>query len=174
MLQLDNDFASRGVNAREPTNTSMGFFPPPQHPPGVINGRKNWKDKPDRFLRGGNEDQPEGFKTNTKEESTGGSSTDGLEFSKDDNEADEKSSYQQYFKRDPLITQTQTLYNISHILNSEQNNQVNRMNFYFEIALTVSTFLSSFLILTIEKNWWGGYLTSDKNSHVAHNFKEWQ
>jgi len=48
------------------------------------------------------------------------------------------------------------------------------MNFYLEIALTVSTFLSSFLIITIEKNWWGGYLTSEKNSFVARNFHEWQ
>ena len=37
----------------------------------------------------------------------------------------------------------------------------------------MSIFVSSFLILTIEKNWWGGYLTSDKNSHVAQNFNEW-
>lgn len=42
-----------------------------------------------------------------------------------------------------------------------------------EIGLTISVFLSSFLIITIEKDWWGGYLTSDKNSHSAKNFQEW-
>jgi len=62
---------------------------------------------------------------------------------------------------------------MSHILTSETNNKINRINFYIEIALTISIFISSFLILTIQKDWWGGYLTSDKNSHVAHNFNEW-
>ena len=44
---------------------------------------------------------------------------------------------------------------------------------YLEIILTLSVFLSSFLILTLEKDWWGGYLTADHNSQEAHNFKEW-
>lgn len=30
-----------------------------------------------------------------------------------------------------------------------------------EIGLTIAIFVSSFLVLTIEKDWWGGYLTSD-------------
>jgi hypothetical protein len=30
-----------------------------------------------------------------------------------------------------------------------------------EIILTVGIFLSSFLVLSIEKNWWGGYLTEE-------------
>jgi hypothetical protein len=30
-----------------------------------------------------------------------------------------------------------------------------------EIGMTTAVFLSSFLILTIEKDWWGGYLTSE-------------
>lgn len=59
MLQLDNDFASRGFNASGPTNTNMGLFKSPRN--GPKNQRKPWKDLPDRFLRGGNEDQPEGF-----------------------------------------------------------------------------------------------------------------
>ena len=80
------------MNASGPTNTSMGFFRPP--PNSIPDKKKYYKEVPDRFLRGGNEDQPEGFKTNSKEESTGGSSTDALEFSKDDNEAEDKSSYQ--------------------------------------------------------------------------------
>jgi hypothetical protein len=50
---------------------------------------------------------------------------------------------------------------------------VNRINFYLEIGLTLSIFLSSFLILSIEKDWWGGYLSAEKNVKVAHNFNEW-
>lgn len=38
---------------------------------------------------------------------------------------------------------------------------MNKMNFYMEITMTVAVFISSFLIITIEKDWWGGYLTSD-------------
>jgi hypothetical protein len=39
--------------------------------------------------------------------------------------------------------------------------------------LTLSIFLSSFLVLSAEKDWWGGYLSSDKNSTQAKNFNEW-
>ena len=49
------------------------------------------------------EQQPEGFKARGKEESTGGSSPDGLEFGQD-NDSDDNQDYQQYFRRDPLIT----------------------------------------------------------------------
>jgi len=58
---------------------------------------------PDRFIKGGMEQQPEGFKARGKEESTGGSSPDGLEFGRD-NDSDDNQDYQQYFRRDPLIT----------------------------------------------------------------------
>ena len=59
-----------------------------------------------------------------------------------------------------MITETQALYQTSYILSDETNDKVNKMNFYMEIFITVSVFLSSFLIITIEKDWWGGYLTS--------------
>ena len=39
---------------------------------------------------------------------------------------------------------------------------MNKINFYFEIGMTVAVFVSSFLILTIEKDWWGGYLTGSE------------
>ena len=35
-------------------------------------------------------------------------------------------------------------------------------------------FISGILILTLEKDWWGGYLGPDKNyTNTAANFKEW-
>lgn len=86
MLQLDNDFASRGFNVSGPTKTSYGFFAGQPYGNNLDNPKKPWKNQPDRFLRGGNEDQPEGFKIGSKEESTGGSSADGLEFSSKDEE----------------------------------------------------------------------------------------
>ena len=52
------------------------------------------------------------------------------------------------------------MYQTSYILSDDNNNKVNKMNFYLEIFITVSVFFSSFLIITIEKDWWGGYLTS--------------
>jgi len=42
-----------------------------------------------------------------------------------------------------------------------------------EIGLTISIFVSSILVLTIEKDWWGGYLSSDKNSQAVKDHKEW-
>jgi hypothetical protein len=72
-----------------------------------------------------------------------------------------------------LITETQALYYKSHTISDKLNNKINKLNFYLEIFLTLSVFLSSFLILTLEKDWWGGYLTADHNSQEAHNFKEW-
>jgi hypothetical protein len=33
-----------------------------------------------------------------------------------------------------------------------------------EIILTIFVFLSSFLVLSIEKYWWGGYLTASPES----------
>jgi len=72
-----------------------------------------------------------------------------------------------------LITETQALYYKSHTISDKLNNKINKLNFYLEIILTLSVFLSSFLILTLEKDWWGGYLTADHNSQEAHNFKEW-
>jgi hypothetical protein len=43
---------------------------------------------------------------------------------------------------------------------------MNKINFYFEIGMTVAVFVSSFLILTIEKDWWGGYLTSEPEKTI--------
>jgi hypothetical protein len=37
------------------------------------------------------------------------------------------------------------------------NDKINRLNFSLEIILTISIFLSSFLVISIEKDWWGGY-----------------
>jgi hypothetical protein len=61
-----------------------------------------------------------------------------------------------------MISETQALYQTSYILSDEMNNKVNKMNFYLEFFITFSVFISSFLILSVEKDWWGGYLTAKK------------
>ena len=72
-----------------------------------------------------------------------------------------------------MITETQALYQTSHLLSDRVNNKLNKINFLLEIGLTLSIFASSFLILTIERDWWGGYLGSKRNSTEAMNFNEW-
>jgi len=67
-----------------------------------------------------------------------------------------------------LITETQALYQKSHSFSDKTNNKLNRFNFYLEIFLTISVLLSSFLVISIEKDWWGGY---EKEAPVS--FKEW-
>ena len=60
------------------------------------------------------------------------------------------------------------------LLTENQNECISRVNFYLETALTIGIMLSSLLTLTLEKNWWGGYLGPDKNyGKSAANFKEW-
>jgi hypothetical protein len=61
--------------------------------------------------------------------------------------------------RRPLVSETAALYRFSTMLNESQNNTINRLNFYLEFGLTVSIFLSSFLVITVEKDWFGGYLS---------------
>ena len=101
MLQLDNDFASRGLGAPGPTDTSSGLFRNHKsmaagHPLGP--GRNSWKNLPDRFLHGGNEQQPEGYKSSkdgAKEYAEGSqASMEGLEFSNrnQDNDSDDEES----------------------------------------------------------------------------------
>jgi hypothetical protein len=62
-----------------------------------------------------------------------------------------------------MISETQALYQTSYILSDETNNKVNKCNFYMELFITFSVFISSFLIITIEKDWWGGYFTSPED-----------
>ena len=113
----------------------------------------------DRFLRGGAEEQPDSFSSqkdsDCKDDDNISSSTGG---------SDSKTKETQFFRRNPLITETQALYQTSYILSDETNNRVNKLNFYLELFITFSVLLSSFLIITIEKDWWGGYLTSPSDS----------
>ena len=70
-----------------------------------------------------------------------------------------------------MLTENDALYKASLLLSDEQNNKVNKLNFYCELGLTVVIFLSGILILTLEKDWWGGYLGPDKNyTNSAANF----
>ena len=64
------------------------------------------------------------------------------------------------FQRPPLITETKALYQQSYVLSDAGNNWVNRVNSMLEVVLTIGIFVSSFLVLSIEKYWWGGYLTN--------------
>jgi len=43
-----------------------------------------------------------------------------------------------------------------------------------EVFLTVGIYSSSLLVLSIEKDWWGGYLTHhDTNQNQVHNFQDY-
>jgi len=63
------------------------------------------------------------------------------------------------------LTQTKAMYEKSFILGADSNNQVNMLNFYLECGASISVFLSGLLILTIEKDWWGGVLSSNEDAH---------
>ena len=130
-------------------------------------------------MKGGKEEQAEFFYNNSgnnfETSSTGGSAPQ-FEFNDDfqyDDDITNTGSPQQYYKRSPLVTETQALYQRSYLLSDEQNDKLNRVNSVLEIALTFSIFISSFLILSVEKDWWGGYLSVEKNSQIAQNFHEW-
>lgn len=42
------------------------------------------------------------------------------------------------------------------------------------MVLTLGVYFSSFLVLTIEKDWWGGYLTNnDQNNKMVANFQDY-
>ena len=45
------------------------------------------------------------------------------------------------------------------MISEEANTKINQLNSSIEITLTVCIFISSFLVLSIEKYWWGGYLS---------------
>lgn len=56
---------------------------------------------------------------------------------------------------------------------SDDNNDIlNKINYYFEIGMTVAVFISSFLILTLEKDWWGGYLTGEQEKTFWYDYKK--
>jgi hypothetical protein len=55
-----------------------------------------------------------------------------------------------------LITETAALYQQSHLLTDIQNNNLNKFNFYLEIFLTLNVFISSFLVFSLEKDFWVG------------------
>lgn len=103
---------------------------------------------PDRFLRGGIEEQPATYTPDSEAspeqaESTGSTADDQT-----------KSEPIYFFKRKPLITETDALYQQSHMLTDFQNDKVNRANFYLEMFMTLNVFLCSFLVLTLEKDFW--------------------
>lgn len=50
--------------------------------------------------------------------------------------------------------ETAALYQHSHLLSEQSNNKLNFFNFYSEAALTLSVFVSSLLVITLEKDWW--------------------
>ena len=43
------------------------------------------------------------------------------------------------------------------------------MNFYLDFGLTASIFLSSFLVITVEKDWFGGYLSDGDSTSDQQN-----
>lgn len=88
------------------------------------------------------------------------------------------------YQRTPLITETQALYQQSGIFSDNANVFINKFNSTLEITLTICIFVSSFLVLSIEKYWWGGYLSNPQiqthysgikaslsNSFIYENYK---
>lgn len=75
------------------------------------------------------------------------------------------------FHRSPLITETNALYQQSYILSDTTNNQVNKINSCMEIILTIGIFISSFLVLSIEKYWWSENLTNSSPYRHWHRFR---
>ena len=70
---------------------------------------------------------------------------------------------EKHFRRDVGVTENSSLYKPSLLFSSKANDQINKANFYLEVVLTCCIFLSGLLTLTMEKDWWGGYLGPDKN-----------
>jgi len=77
-------------------------------------------------------------------------------------------------------------YQQSNLISDEANKSINKLNSNIEITLTVFIFISSFLVLSIEKYWWGGYLSWNDSSedrmmvssimsgihHIKHHIKK--
>lgn len=60
-------------------------------------------------------------------------------------------------------------YHNSNIISSFNNYMVNKFNSYFETILACTVLLSSVLVLSVEKYWWGGYFSwNSGNTNVAH------
>ena len=112
------------------------------------------KARHDRFNKGASSDYQN---ERHSDSSTGGSTS-----------ADEPT----IFRRAPLITETQALYQQSYILSDECNNKINKINSIIEIILTLSIFISSFLILTMERDWWG--LGPEDGDQFARNWNDWR
>lgn len=106
------------------------------------------------------------------------------------------STGKEMFKRHPIILAEKpnmalALYQQSSLISDSTNYMINKFNSRMEIILTIFIFVSSILVLSIEKYWWGGYLTwniepSEDNSgyfnklyanlhHMKHHIKhhEW-
>lgn len=45
-----------------------------------------------------------------------------------------------------------------------QNDKINKFNFALEVILTLSIFFSSFLIISVEKDWWGTQAVQETDS----------
>jgi len=50
------------------------------------------------------------------------------------------------------------------LLSDVQNDKINKFNFALEVILTLSIFFSSFLIISVEKDWWGTQAVEDTDS----------
>lgn len=99
----------------------------------------------------GREDQPDGFLTPN---------------------SDAPEIKEQFFKRAPLITETAALYQQSHLFSNTNNNLINKLNFYLELALTLSIFASSILLLSIQSASWDidpYFFDHDESSKVKKN-----
>mmetsp|Transcript_11523 Transcript_11523/g.17370 ORF Transcript_11523/g.17370 Transcript_11523/m.17370 type:complete len:172 (+) Transcript_11523:29-544(+) len=95
-------------------------------------------------------------------------------FEQQDNSRDDEAASlmgrKEVFKRPVLLTEKQVVYRESGFLSFNANNKANKLNFGLEIVLTLCVFLSAFLVLTIEKDWWGGYLSPKEDPVMFTSF----
>jgi hypothetical protein len=54
-------------------------------------------------------------------------------------------------------------YQTSYLVSPENNERINSINTKIENIMAVGVLISSFLVLSIEKNWWGGHLSWEES-----------
>lgn len=61
--------------------------------------------------------------------------------------------------RPPIISGSMSYYHRSFLVSAKTNKQINRLNMRIEIILAFLILISSLLVLSVEKFWWGGLLS---------------
>ena len=73
----------------------------------------------------------------------------------------------------PMISAAMSNVSQSYLLTPENNIRLTKINRRLEMFLSLSVFFSGFLVLSIEKNWWGGYLSwSEVPTNEAQSYSD--